>query len=103
MLELEAEATVISRHQRRYIDDTPWSMQTSFYPMRFAEQAATMLLRAEDISEGVTRYLEGTIGVKQAGYSDKITARPPSYTEAEFFRLPADGRVAVFRDLPDGS
>jgi GntR family transcriptional regulator len=26
-------AEVISRHERRFIDGTPWSMQTSYYPM----------------------------------------------------------------------
>src|SRR5580658_7255159 len=29
---------VISRHERRFIDDTPWSMQTSYYPMEFADR-----------------------------------------------------------------
>ena len=35
---------VISRHQKRYIDGTPWSMQTSFYPMGFALNGAGRLI-----------------------------------------------------------
>jgi DNA-binding GntR family transcriptional regulator len=31
-------AEVISRHERRYIDGTPWSLQTSFYPMEFTRR-----------------------------------------------------------------
>ena len=31
---------VISRHQRRFIDGTPWSLQTSYYPMGFVVKGA---------------------------------------------------------------
>jgi GntR family transcriptional regulator len=92
-----AEGTqVISRHQRRFIDDIPWSLQTSFYPMRFVEQGATDLLKAQDMPNGTVRYLQGVLGIKQVGWRDRITVRAPDKTEADFFRLPDDGRVAVF-------
>jgi GntR family transcriptional regulator len=39
-LKLPAGTSVVSRHQQRYIDDTPWSLQTSFYPMSFVEDGA---------------------------------------------------------------
>ena len=32
-----------------YIDDMPWALQTSFYPMDFIPKGATRLLMAEDI------------------------------------------------------
>ena len=32
-LHIEAGAQVVSRHQQRFIDDTMWSLQTSYYPM----------------------------------------------------------------------
>ena len=47
---------LISRHVRRYIDGTPWSLQTSFYPMGFALKGADQLLLAEDIEIGAVRY-----------------------------------------------
>jgi GntR family transcriptional regulator len=34
---------VISRHQARFIDDIPWSLQTSFYPMDLITRGATRL------------------------------------------------------------
>jgi GntR family transcriptional regulator len=91
-------ATVVSRHQQRYIDDIPWSLQTTFYPMSYVEGGATELLRAADMAGGVVRYLEETLGVRQVGWRDKITVRPPDGTEAAFFRLPDDGRVSVFEN-----
>jgi hypothetical protein len=39
-LQLAEGSAVVSRHQQRYIDDTPWSLQTTFYPMTFVEQGA---------------------------------------------------------------
>jgi GntR family transcriptional regulator len=97
---------VISRHEKRHIDGTPWSMQTSYYPMEFVERGARRLLSSQDISEGTTQYLRETIGVKQVGYRDWITVRAPNLTEAEFFKLPSDGRVSVyemFRTAFDGN
>jgi GntR family transcriptional regulator len=43
---------VISRHQKRSIDGTPWSMQTSFYPMGFVLMGAERLIQADDIEVG---------------------------------------------------
>ena len=56
-LELENGTTVLSRHQQRFIDGTPWSLQTTFYPMRFIEAGAVRLIQAEDIAEGAVRYI----------------------------------------------
>src|SRR5258708_327821 len=44
-------AEVISRHERRFIDGTPWSMKTSYYPMEFADRGAERLRRAGNIAE----------------------------------------------------
>jgi GntR family transcriptional regulator len=86
---------VISRHQKRSIDGTPWSMQTSFYPMGFVLQGAERLIQADDIAGGTVKYLADTLGRKQVGYRDWITVRTPDAAEASFFNLPSDGRVAV--------
>lgn len=88
-------ATVISRHQERLISGTPWSLQTTFYPMTLVARGATRLLEAPDIEGGTTSYLAGC-GIPQVSYRDTISVRPPKQGEAHFFRLPPDGRVPVF-------
>lgn len=87
---------VISRHQQRYIDGTPWSMQTSFYPMEYVSQGALRLIETLNIEEGSVAYLSDAIGVKQAGWRDFIVARVPDRYETSFFGLPDDGQVPVF-------
>lgn len=87
---------VVSRHQRRFIDGMPWSLQTSFYPMGLALKGAGELLVAGNIEQGAVQYLADTLGLRQKGYRDWITVRAPDGTEARFFNLSADGRVAVY-------
>lgn len=87
--------SVVSRHQQRYIDGTPWSLQTSFYPMDLVQNGAVRLIQAGDISEGTVEYLRESAGIKQAGYRDTITVRAPDVNETAFFRLPDDGRISV--------
>jgi GntR family transcriptional regulator len=94
-LQLQPEATVVSRHQQRFIDGTPWSLQTSFYPMSLVERGALRLIQAGDIKRGTVEYLRESIGIKQVGYRDTITVRAPDESETQFFRLPDDGRVSV--------
>jgi GntR family transcriptional regulator len=101
-LGLENGATVLSRHQQRFIDGTPWSLQTTFYPMRFIEAGAVRLIQAEDIAEGAVKYIARKLGIKQVGYSDKVAVRSPNQNETTFFRLPDDGRVAVVELLRTG-
>jgi GntR family transcriptional regulator len=97
-LRVGANTQVVSRHEMRYIDEIPWSLQTSFYPMDFITMGATRLLMAEDIQEGAVRYLANTIGVKQVGYRDWITVRVPDTNEQAFFGLARDAAVfEVFR------
>jgi len=101
-LRIAPSTQVVSRHQRRYIDDIPWSLQTSFYPMDFITKGATRLLMAEDIEEGTVRYLAATIGVRQVGYRDWITARVPDYNEQAYFGLAHDATVfEIFRTAFD--
>jgi GntR family transcriptional regulator len=95
-LGLAEGSNVVSRHQQRSIDGTPWSLQTSFYPMSLVERGAIKLIQAPNIEEGTVAYLGTKLGLKQAGYRDKITVRAPDGTETSFFKLPDDGRVAVF-------
>jgi GntR family transcriptional regulator len=94
-LRLEPGAQAVSRHQQRFIDDTPWSLQTSFYPMEFITKGATELLMARDIEGGAVRYLAATLGIKQVGQRDWITTRSPDANEQEFFELSQDATVFV--------
>lgn len=94
-LELEEGARVVSRHQQRLIDDNPWSLQASFYPMEFVTRGAERLVDAVDIEEGVLKYLEDKLRLKQAGYQDRISVRPPDQDESIFFELPENASVSL--------
>ena len=97
-LRVPPDTQVVSRHESRHIDGIPWSLQTSFYPMDFIPKGATRLLMAEDIEQGAVSYLAETIGVKQVGYRDWITARVPNVNEQSFFGLAYDATVfEIFR------
>jgi GntR family transcriptional regulator len=97
-LRVPSDTQLVSRHEQRYIDDLPWSLQTSFYPMEFVTRGATRLLMAEDVTQGAVRYLTGTIGLEQIGYRDWITARRPDSNEQAFFRISHDSTVfEIFR------
>jgi GntR family transcriptional regulator len=94
-LRIAADSEVISRHERRTIDGTPWSMQTSFYPMEFADRGAERLRRSRNIDEGTVKYLADTLNIHQVGYRDWIIVRAPDSNDTEFFKLSADGRTSV--------
>jgi GntR family transcriptional regulator len=97
-LRVPPSTQVVSRHESRYIDSIPWSLQTSFYPMDFITKGANRLLMAEDIAEGAVHYLREAIGVEQVGYRDWITARVPDVNEQSFFGVAHDATVfEVFR------
>ena len=101
-LQLEDGTTVLSRHQERFIDDTPWSLQTTFYPMSLVDNGATRLLQVKDIQAGAVVYIEETLGIKQAGWRDRIEVRAPDRNETDFFSLPDDGRIAVVEIIQTG-
>jgi GntR family transcriptional regulator len=95
-LRIEIDDPIVSRHQERSIDGIPWSLQTTFYPMSLVDRGAKELLSAVDIDGGTVAYLAEQCGIKQASYRDTISMRAPDKNEAEFFKLPPDGRVSVF-------
>jgi GntR family transcriptional regulator len=94
-LRLPEGETVVSRHQRQFIDSTPWSLQTTFYPMDLVLRGASRLLSPEAIAEGTVQYLRDTLGVTEAGWRDRLTIRPADENEIAFFRLPPNGRVGI--------
>jgi GntR family transcriptional regulator len=105
-LRISKGTEVISRHERRFIDEIPWAMQTSFYRMELADRGAKRLMRPGNIEQGTVKYLAETLNIRQVGYRDWITVRAPNAIEADFFKLPQDGRVPmyeIFRTAFDGN
>jgi GntR family transcriptional regulator len=101
-LQLPAGSSVVSRHQQRFIDDVPYSLQTTFYPMQLVELGASHLIRAADIANGAVAYIEAATGTREMGYRERITVRVPDASESDFFGLPDDGRVSVFEFIRTG-
>jgi GntR family transcriptional regulator len=101
-LQVAAGSQLVSRHQKRYIDGTPWSLQTSFYPMGFVAKGADSLIEASDIPGGTVQYLANQLGLRQVGYRSRMLVRAPEATEAIFFNIPQDGRVQVCEVLETG-
>jgi GntR family transcriptional regulator len=103
-LELGEGAQVILRHQERRIDGTPWSMQTTFYPMELLQRgpAAARLLMAEGIEGGVIAYLNKHLGINQVRFRDAIIARPSDANERAFFELPDKVQVAIIEHQRTG-
>jgi GntR family transcriptional regulator len=100
-LRIPSGSQVVFRRQQRSIDNTPWSLQTSYFPMEWIGKAPRLLM-AEDIKEGTVRYLEGVLGIRQKSYRDWITARAPDDEEQRFFAIAHDSMVfEVFRSAFD--
>ena len=100
------DTEVISRHEQRHVGRTPYSLQTSFYPVEFADRGADRLRSSKNIEGGAVQYLRETLGIKQVGYRDWITVRVPNAIEADFFKVATDGRIAmyeIFRVAFDGN
>jgi GntR family transcriptional regulator len=93
---------VLSRHWERFIDGTPWSLQTTFYSLDLVRQGAVRLLSPDDIPGGSVDYLGQTIGLIQVGYRDRILVRAPDEEEIVFFSLPDDGRVSMISLMRTG-
>ena len=95
-LRIASGSNVISRHQQRFVGDRPWSLQTSYYPMKLLDQGAQLLIQADDIKEGTVKYLAEKLGLRQKGYRDRIASRRANAEELRFFGLREDASVPVF-------
>jgi GntR family transcriptional regulator len=101
-LDIPAGEAVVSRHQERHIDGTPWSLQTTFYPMRLVQDGAVNLLLANDLKPGAVPYVQDVLGIEQVGWRERLVVRVPDRRETEFFDLNDDGRVAVIETIRTG-
>lgn len=86
-LQIKQGESVVSRVQARYIDDTIWTLQTSYYPMQWVHKGAAELLEPKDIPQGTVAYLAQVIDLKQDGYRDLVSARLPNDQEKALFNL----------------
>jgi GntR family transcriptional regulator len=86
-------ALVISRHQRRFVDYEPCSMQTAFYPMDLADRGADRLRMASEIPAGTLPYLFDTLHIRMETWRARLTARSARQAESEFFKLPPGSAV----------
>lgn len=98
-LDVPPGSSVVVRHQVGRIDDKPWSLQTSFYPMELVTLGAAKLAQAEDIQPGTVDYLRNELGIVQVGYRDTLTARPPNDGELRSFQLASDGGAVVIETM----
>lgn len=95
-LQVPPGTQVVLRTQWHHIDERPWAIQTSYYPLEFTEKGALRLLHAVDIAEGTVEYMKETLGFQQVGYHDEIAVRIPSSEEIRFFSLPERANVLVY-------
>jgi DNA-binding GntR family transcriptional regulator len=98
-LRAESDSEFISRHQEIFLDDQPWVLQTSFYPLEFATGGASRLLLPRDIPEGAVAYLGATLGYHEVGFHDEIRARVPDENEKRFFALGDSAASIVFETV----
>jgi len=99
---------VVRRHQEFWVAQTPWAIQTTFYPLDLVERGAKDLLKASDFTDGELAYIAASTGLERCGYRVRILFRPATPDEAKFFQLPEDGSVHVvslirtaYEDQPD--
>jgi GntR family transcriptional regulator len=64
--------------------------------MTLVFDGAKRFIQAVNLAQGTVAYIEETLGIRQAGYRDTITARVPDGSDSRFFRLP--GRWSRDRD-----
>lgn len=94
-LHIPPGSQVVVRSQERYIDDVPWSLLSSYYPMDFVAKGATRLIAAQTIEEGTVDYLAMAIGIQQGGYRDWLAGRRAGRAEQDFFGIGHDATVFV--------
>lgn len=87
--------SVVRRYQEFWVDQTPWSIQTTFYPADLVERGAKDLMKAADFAGGELAYIAEATGLERCGYRVRILFRKPTEREAKFFQLPGDDSVHV--------
>ena len=100
-LGLKGDDQVISRHQQRSIDGTPYSMQTTYYPMKFVTERAPRGYWRPGTSKAEWSIISVALGIDQVGWRDQFILRPPDANERAFFNLSDRVQVAMLRRAAD--
>ena len=83
-LDVPEGARVLVRRSHLHLDQEPWSLVASYYPMDIA--GGTPLEQAGQMEKSASLVL-AELGHRPAGYRDDVYARMPDSIETEFFRL----------------
>jgi GntR family transcriptional regulator len=86
---------VVRRYQEFWVDQTPWSVQATYYPFALVDRGAKDLMKAKDFSDGELAYIAESTGLNRCGYRVRILFRKATVDEAKFFQLPGDDSVHV--------
>jgi GntR family transcriptional regulator len=91
-LRIKRGESVIVRRNRQRLEDVPWLMLNSYFPMDIA--SGTVLAQAGQIPQGSFAKL-AELGYEQSGFVDEISARMPNTREFDFFQLTTGTPVIV--------
>lgn len=91
-LNIESGDSVIVRRSSQVLDDVPWLMINSYFPMDLASDTA--LAHAGLIPQGSFKML-AELGYEQVGFVDEIGSRMPNTRELDFFSLSTGTPVIV--------
>ncbi|MFI6906629.1 GntR family transcriptional regulator [Nonomuraea sp. NPDC050394] len=89
-LQIDLDEPVVVRRRIRYVDDMPFQLADSYFPMDVAE--GTLLMRPGDVS--TPGGILASIGHAQKKLLDEIQIRMPSKEESDQLNLPAGSPVA---------
>lgn len=84
-LDVEPASAAVLRHCLRYVDDSPWSTQATYYPKWLVDEHPR-LAEPRDIEEGTTRYLADR-GINQIGSTNDVETRMPTPNEARELQM----------------
>ncbi len=87
---------VVVRECMRYVNDTPWSEQVTYYPYALAKECG--LDTPQDIPEGTVRRM-ATRGVVEDSLSHEISSRPATEEERRVFELAPGVSVLIYRRM----
>lgn len=95
-LNIEANELVVVREMLRFVDEMPWSDQTTYYAYELAKECGIDV--PTDIPEGTVRRM-ATRGYVEHEVRHEISSRPASSDERRRFNLAPGVSVLLFRRL----
>jgi GntR family transcriptional regulator len=84
-LRVDPSSSAVLRYCLRFVDDTPWSTQATYYPQWLVDEHPR-LAEPRNIDEGTTRYLAGR-GIDQIGFFNEVETRMPTPLDARELQM----------------